>query len=168
MSKVLISRFISFNRPTANTNALLHSIKRFVEPGSSHNTPTLFKSSRSPFTQRSFSHSPALKKKKDKVKSNAETRADSTTSNAVEDPFDLSQLEAGIADALSRFKNDLSKLRAGGRLNPESIENLRVSVTKGGNETVRLGDVAQVVPKGGRMVTLLVTDEDVSDGTSFE
>lgn len=67
-------------------------------------------------------------------------------------------LEADIGKAIERLKNDLSKLRAGGRFNPEVLEALRVKV---GKESVRLGDVAQVVPKG-RQVQVLVGEEEVS------
>jgi ribosome recycling factor len=55
----------------------------------------------------------------------------------------------------------LQKLRTGGRLNPETIEQLRVNLVKGKNETVRLSEVAQVVPKGGRSVAIIVGEEDV-------
>jgi ribosome recycling factor len=75
--------------------------------------------------------------------------------------LDLSVLHDGVADALKRLKDDLSKLRAGGRLNPDVIENLRVHL-KGDKESVRLGDLAQVIPKGGRTLTIMVGEEDVS------
>lgn len=58
----------------------------------------------------------------------------------------------------------MSKLRAGGRFNPETIEGLRVNIPTGGGgskETVRLGSLAQVIPKGGRAVTVLVGEEEV-------
>lgn len=79
-----------------------------------------------------------------------------------EDPFDFSDLSEGISKAVSKLKDDLSKLRAGGRFNSEALEALRVHLVKGAKESVRLGDVAQVIPKGGRSVSLLVGEEDVS------
>ncbi|PGH13116.1 hypothetical protein AJ79_03823 [Helicocarpus griseus UAMH5409] len=72
----------------------------------------------------------------------------------------FAQLETDIANAVQRLKDDVSKLRAGGRLNPEAIEGLRVAVNKGSKETVRLGELAQVIPKGGRMLTILVGEEE--------
>lgn len=54
------------------------------------------------------------------------------------------------------------KLRAGGRFNPETLENVRVFLAKEGKATERLGDLAQVLPKGGRSVMLLVGEKDVS------
>lgn len=111
-----------------------------------------------------FSTSQRLLKKKDKGKDvSAKSEAKGTKAGGPsDDPFDFSQLHDGIATAVSRLKDDLSKLRAGGRFSTESIESLRVHLTKGSKETVRLGDLAQVVPKGGRMVTILASEEDVS------
>jgi hypothetical protein len=103
-------------------------------------------------------------KKKDNAKgasaSGSETKA-SQASASSDDPLDLSQLEDGIAAAVSRLKDDLSKLRVGGRLNPETIEGLRVQLGKDTKDIAKLGELAQVVPKGGRMVTLLVAEESV-------
>jgi hypothetical protein len=110
-------------------------------------------------TTRSFSNSPSLCKKKDK--SRKLTGANTELSISSEDPYDLSSLESGIVAAVARLKDELSKLRMGGRFNTESLEDLRVSLSKGGKETVRLGELAQVVPKGGRMVTILASEEEV-------
>ncbi|KAF4223840.1 hypothetical protein CNMCM6457_010178 [Aspergillus fumigatiaffinis] len=109
-------------------------------------------------TTRSFSNSPSLCKKKDK--SRKLTGANTELSISSEDPYDLSSLESGIVAAVARLKDELSKLRMGGRFNTESLEDLRVSLSKGGKETVRLGELAQVVPKGGRMVTILASEEE--------
>ncbi|GAD92644.1 ribosome recycling factor domain-containing protein [Paecilomyces variotii No. 5] len=116
-----------------------------------------------PSSFRSFHSSPILKKKKDKGKKGGEDAATEASSKADAtnvDPFDLSQLNDGIRDAVTRLKNDVSKLRSGGRFNPEALENLRVHLVKGGKETIKLGQLAQVVPKGGRIVTVLVGEED--------
>ncbi|KAL4969207.1 Hsp70 protein-domain-containing protein [Aspergillus stella-maris] len=78
---------------------------------------------------------------------------------ASEDSLDLTHLDHGIATAVSRLKDELSKLRIGSRLSPETIENLRVRLGKETKETVKLGELAQIVPKGGRMVTLLVSED---------
>lgn len=112
-----------------------------------------------PRTIREFSTSPALQKKK-KEKTSTEAASASGSNNAP-DPFDFTSLHDGIGRAISRFKEDLQKLRAGGRFNPEVLTNLRVQVSKNSNDKVKLGDVAQVVPKGGRAVTVIVGEEDV-------
>lgn len=61
---------------------------------------------------------------------------------------------------LERLKNDLSKLRTGGRFNPEVIENLRVHLVKDSKASERLGDLAQVLPKGGRSLMILVGEKE--------
>ena len=114
-----------------------------------------------PLNSRSFAISPTLYKKKDKAKKSADPEPVETV-NAAEDPFDLSQLHNGISTAVARLKDDLSKLRAGGRFNTAVLEGLRVHLSKDSKDTIKLGDLAQVVPKGGRMVTLLAAEEDVS------
>ncbi|KAJ5779051.1 hypothetical protein N7457_006771 [Penicillium paradoxum] len=94
-------------------------------------------------------------------KTSASASAPEESSNGtLEDPFDLSQLHHGISTAVARLKDDLSKLRAGGRFNTAILESLRVHLSKDSRESVKLGDLAQVVPKGGRMVTILAAEED--------
>lgn len=120
-----------------------------------------------PLGTRVFSNSPPLCKKKDKAKKGTVAEPETTTKSLngggiPEDPFDLSQLQDDIAATVSRLKDDLSKLRAGGRLSTETIEGLWVQLSKGSKDSVRLGELAQVVPKGGRMVTVFVAEEDVS------
>lgn len=115
--------------------------------------------------RRPFSTTPPLLKKggkaaRDESKSQA---ASSKDSHPADDPSDFSALEADIAAAVERLKDDLSKLRAGGRFNPELLENLRVQPDKNSQSKVRLSDVAQVVPKG-RTVQVLVGEKDVSFG----
>lgn len=113
---------------------------------------------------RNFTNSPALYKKKDKAgKKGSNSEAESSPAAATEDPFDLSTLNSGISTAISRLKDDLSKLRAGGRFNTATLEVLKVQLSKDSQDSVKLGDVAQVVPKGGRMVTILVAEEEVSE-----
>ena len=117
---------------------------------------------------RHFGNSPVLHKKKDKAKRNAATDADyrspKTEPASGDDPLDLSVLDRGIANAVSRLTEDISKLSVGGRFNTEAIENLRVFPTKGSKESVKLGELAQIIPKGARMVTILVAEEEVSCG----
>jgi ribosome recycling factor len=70
-------------------------------------------------------------------------------------------LNNGIKLVLEKLKDDLSKLRTGGRFNPEILESLRVQLNKDVKGTERLGDLAQVLPKGGRSLMLLVGEKDV-------
>ncbi|KAG5291978.1 ribosome recycling factor [Histoplasma ohiense] len=123
------------------------------------------------FRLQPFSTTSNLSKKKDKGNKPSSRNSDSGSGNSAvdgagldaNDPFGFTQLENDIAVAVQRLKDDISKLRAGGRFNPEAIESLRVAVTKGDGkgtkETVKLGELAQVIPKAGRMLTILVGDQ---------
>jgi len=79
----------------------------------------------------------------------------------VDKAYDFSGLESKILKSIEHFTHELSLLRAGGRFNPELLESLKVRLVKGSNETVRLGDIAQVVPKG-RVISIIASEEDVS------
>ena len=85
----------------------------------------------------------------------------------IEDPFDFSELNSGIEKALKKLEADLSKLRTGGRFNPEVLDNLRVSLSKESKKTERLGDLANVLPNGGRMLMVLVGEKEVSSFSPF-
>ncbi|MCJ1477557.1 hypothetical protein MMC13_006229 [Lambiella insularis] len=87
--------------------------------------------------------------------------ASALASAAAHDPYDLSALDADIARALADLTSSLSHLRPGGRFNPAALEVLRVTLAKGSKETVRLRDVAQVLPRGGRSVTVVVGEAEV-------
>jgi ribosome recycling factor len=121
--------------------------------------------------QRSFSNSSILfkgkgsKTKKAKARQAEEEEEEEDTNESretVDDPFDFSTLDEGIQRALEKLKSDLSKLRTGGRFNPEVLENLRVHLNKDSKHSERLGDLAQVLPKGGRSLVILVGEKDVS------
>lgn len=88
------------------------------------------------------------------------------------DPYDYSQLEAGITEAVARLKDALAKTKDAGRVTPEMLEGLPVSLNikhpdqgkKGKSETAhhentRLGDIASIVPKGGRMMQVFAAEE---------
>lgn len=60
---------------------------------------------------------------------------------------------------MERLTHDLSQLRAGGRFNPEILENLRVDLKKLGGGMVKLGEIAELIPKG-RVVSVVVGDEE--------
>merc|ERR1712070_994402 len=110
---------------------------------------------------RQFSVSPCLYKKGGKAAREEKQAAakDSGKEAGGDDPFDFSTLEADIAAITERLKYDLSKLRPGGRFNPEVLEALRVQPDKSSKETVKLNDVARVIPKG-RSVQILVGEKD--------
>ncbi|KAH7083228.1 ribosome recycling factor-domain-containing protein [Paraphoma chrysanthemicola] len=115
---------------------------------------------------RSFSLSSPLHKKAGKAnKSHARTDSSPPVTNPgqptpTDEAYDVSGLEAQILQAIEKLSHDLSQLRGGGKLNPEIVENLKVQLgTAGhGKETVKLGDIAQVVPRG-RMLNVICGEE---------
>jgi hypothetical protein len=114
-----------------------------------------------PNTRRSISSSPLLFKKK-APKQHAVAEA----STEVEDPFDFSTLETGIKGVHEKLDRELQKLRTGGRFNPEGVEGVRVHLVKDSKASIRLGELAQVLPKGGRSIMVLVGEADVRHSAS--
>ncbi|OJD22714.1 hypothetical protein ACJ73_05938 [Blastomyces percursus] len=172
---LLSSRTTSTNGPLRALAAPMSSVitsRKSAFQSSFYNNPlTLPRTTASGFYVQPFSTTSQLSKKKDKgnkATRNSDSGSGSGAAEAAEldgdDPFGFTQLENDIAGAVQRLKDDISKLRAGGRFNPEAIETLRVAVSKGdgkgSKETVKLGELAQVIPKGGRMLTILVGEEE--------
>ena len=110
--------------------------------------------------RRNFSSNPTLFKKK--TRAIREQEEGQEQQGEAEDPHDFSTLNDGISNVHEKLKVALSKLRTGGRFNPEALENLRVHLVKDSKSTERLGDLAQVLPKGGRSLMILVGEKDVS------
>ena len=75
------------------------------------------------------------------------------------DPLDFSAFEAAIERILESLKVELTKLRHTGR-SPEVIEGLRVKLVKGSKDSVALGEIAQVIPRG-RVLLVAVGEKDV-------
>ena len=111
---------------------------------------------------RNFSQTSIAYKKGGKAAREEKNSSAAEKSSAVEDPNDFSTLEAGIQKTLTRLQDELSKLRTGGRFNPELLEGVRVQLKKDNKQSIRLGDLAQVVPKGGKSIVVLVGEADVS------
>ncbi|RYO74541.1 hypothetical protein DL764_010800 [Monosporascus ibericus] len=73
-----------------------------------------------------------------------------------EDPLDFADVRSRIARQDEHYADALKKLRSGGRFNPDVLGALRVAVTKGSPaETYPLRELAQVIPRGGRTVSIL-------------
>lgn len=89
------------------------------------------------------------------------------------DPYDYTELQVGIDAAIARLKDALSKTRDAGRVTPEMLEALPVELNikhpdqskpRGKGETAhhestRIGDIASVAPKGGRMLQVFAAEE---------
>jgi ribosome recycling factor len=74
--------------------------------------------------------------------------------------FDLSDIEAQYARIDERFDKRLREFKAGGRFNPEVLGQLRVRPDRGSEQTWPLRELAQVVHRGGRTVSILVSDAE--------
>ncbi|PGH33652.1 ribosome recycling factor [[Emmonsia] crescens] len=159
--------------PLSRRSSTITTARKSTVPTSFYNNSlTVFRTATPNPRLQSFSTTSNLSKKKDKGNKASSRDSDSGSDSGAadaegldaNDPFGFTQLENDIAGAVQRLKDDISKLRAGGRFNPEAIESLRVAVTKGdgkgSKETVKLGELAQVIPKGGRMLTILVGEEE--------
>ncbi|RYP17971.1 hypothetical protein DL765_004190 [Monosporascus sp. GIB2] len=73
-----------------------------------------------------------------------------------EDPLDFADVRSRIARHDEHYADALKKLRSGGRFNPDVLGALRVAVSKGSPaETYPLRELAQVIPRGGRTVSIL-------------
>jgi len=157
---------------TANT--LVHTPARF----------TIYRTAVAPVCHhcaavRRLSTTPPLFKKgggKQEQKRTVEINSAKTASR--DDAHDFSGFQHEIDKATDYLKSELSKLRAGG-LDLEAIEALKISLgtSRGGGgggpkkdgaraggkgrvDTLRLGDVAQVVPRG-RIVVIMVGEKEV-------
>lgn len=74
--------------------------------------------------------------------------------------FDLGDVEAEYAKIDSRFEKRLQEFKVGGRFNPEMLGQLRVRPDKESTQSWPLRELAQVVHRGGRSVSILVSDAE--------
>ena len=140
----------------------------------SHHPRSQARSQRSTHTCRSFTTSTTRLKKGGSKGAPKEIPIPDNTAqkdrDAEADPYDFTELENGIASALEKLRDALSRTRSAGRLGTETIESFPVQLRSkngsgsgsgSGKETVRLGDLATVVPKGARSMQVFVGEEDV-------
>ncbi|CAM1504334.1 Fc.00g019250.m01.CDS01 [Cosmosporella sp. VM-42] len=123
---------------------------------------------------RSFSTSvPLLKKRKIAAPSNSPKQKEAAAAAEPEhhdatkgpqanpeDPLDMSAVTAAYAPIDTHFKSQLSAMVHGGRFNPTNLGSLPVTVKdESGPATFPLRELAQVVPRSGRTISLLVTEK---------
>ncbi|KAI1081899.1 ribosome recycling factor [Whalleya microplaca] len=111
---------------------------------------------------------PAQKKKD---KSNKKEKADAADTAVAEDdgrkhpapnpeePFDIAEVDSRLRAHAEYFQQSLKKLESGGRFNPDVIGGLRVQPDRKAAETYPLREVAQVIPRGGRTISVLAHEE---------
>lgn len=87
------------------------------------------------------------------------------------DPYDFSDLNNKIAKAIQRLKDGLLKTRDAGRVTPQMVEGLPVEINVKGHdahgapphkERMKIGDLASVTPRGGRMMQVFCAEQAVS------
>ncbi|KAI8951880.1 ribosome recycling factor [Xylaria longipes] len=108
---------------------------------------------------------PAHQKPTEKpVKSTSTSTSTSTDSNdgpkhpqpSPDEPLNFADVESRLQQHAEHFRALLKKMQTGGRFDPDMVGALRVTVDKKAEEVYPLRELAQVVPRGGRAVSLLV------------
>jgi ribosome recycling factor len=74
--------------------------------------------------------------------------------------FDLGDVEAEYTRVDERFDRRLQEFKVGGRFNPEMLGQLRVKPDRDSAQSWPLRELAQVVHRGGRSVSILVSDAE--------
>ncbi|KAI1105712.1 ribosome recycling factor [Jackrogersella minutella] len=75
-------------------------------------------------------------------------------------PLDFGDVESRVRRHEERFRELLKTLKSGGRFNPDVVGALRVQPDRKSLRTFALREVAQVVPRGGRTISILVNEEE--------
>lgn len=77
-----------------------------------------------------------------------------------EDPLDFADVSSRLRRHDEHFREALKKMRTGGRFNPDVVGALRVQPDrKAAGVTYPLREVAQIVPRGGRAISLIAHEE---------
>ncbi|KIV95483.1 hypothetical protein PV10_03135 [Exophiala mesophila] len=122
------------------------------------------KSSASSKSARSSPEVGSPKNKSAHIPDNAATR----NKDAEVDPYDFTDLNEGLATAMARLKDALTKTRDAGRVTPENLGQLPVEINIKGKEAhggsahkerVKIQDLASVAPKGGRTLQVFAAEE---------
>lgn len=76
------------------------------------------------------------------------------------DPLNFADVTSRWAAADAHFRDAIKKLCAGGRFNPDVIGALQVQPDRKSTQTFPLRELAEVVPRGGRTISLLVHERE--------
>lgn len=94
-----------------------------------------------------------------KGKGRAKEKAAQTADFDYDAAFDLKEIDDEYARIDERFEKRLQEFKAGGRFNPDVLGQLQIKPDKSLPETYPLRELAQVVHRGGRSVSIMVTDQ---------
>ncbi|CEJ88981.1 hypothetical protein VHEMI04948 [[Torrubiella] hemipterigena] len=106
---------------------------------------------------------PTLRKRRNDPEDEQPTsKSSSAADSAPEDPLDFSSLISAYAPIDTHFRAQLSTIAHGGRFNPDHLGSLNVPVKVDGEDmgSFPLRELAQVVPRSGRTISLLVNDRE--------
>ncbi|KAI2638462.1 ribosome recycling factor domain-containing protein [Xylaria nigripes] len=122
---------------------------------------------------RAFHSTPPARKVKKKPEQQQQQQQTTTTTAATdaddgakhpkptpEEPLNFADVESRLQKHAEHFRFALKKTNASGRFDPDVVGSLRVQVDKKASTTYPLRELAQVVPRGGRTVSLLVHDAE--------
>ncbi|RKF72213.1 CELP0024 Effector like protein [Golovinomyces cichoracearum] len=104
-----------------------------------------------------FSTYPRLGKKKSRADREAEDKV-ATKSAEDSDPYDYSDLKAGIEKCQLRMKAEFEKILRGRSLF-DTLDNMRVAVQRDIKRTEQLSNLAHIVPMPGRKMSIQVGDK---------
>ncbi|KAI0599925.1 ribosome recycling factor domain-containing protein [Biscogniauxia sp. FL1348] len=79
-------------------------------------------------------------------------------------PLEFADVQSRMARHDAHYREALKRLRSGGRFNPDAIGALMVQPDRKAAAAYPLRELAQVIPRGGRTVSLLVHEESYVRG----
>ncbi|KAJ4164458.1 hypothetical protein LMH87_006132 [Akanthomyces muscarius] len=145
---------------TSTRPAPLAASARLAQPFSTSPSHLKKRKPDTPSTKASSSLTPAASTK-------GKSSASTTSSGDGFDPLDLDPVEAAFAEVDAHFQTQIQNVLHGGRFNPNQLGALPVPVkpdgSGGGDDSAAtsfpLRELAQVVPRSGRTVSLLVNEK---------
>ncbi|KAI0857468.1 ribosome recycling factor [Xylaria cubensis] len=158
----------SYDIARATTRPICQRCERtLLAPVGARSPPHLY------FGARAFHASPTShkKKKEETQKKPAKSSSSTTTTTDVdegpkhpqpdpEEPLNFADVESRLQKHADHFTPSLKKMQTGGRFDPDAVGALQVTVNKKAGEAYPLRELAQVVPRGGRAVSLLVHEAE--------
>ncbi|KAI8626784.1 ribosome recycling factor [Xylariaceae sp. FL1651] len=151
--------------PPSSQLSLQHGVRAL------HGTPIVHKSSREPKADVKAKRKDGkpnrsgepTESSSNKSKSNSGGNADDGPKHpqpSPDEPLDFADVESRLRKHAEHFRAVFKKLHAAGRFDADAIGGLRVAVDKKAGLAYPLRELAQVVPRGGRAVSLLVHDAE--------
>ncbi len=145
---------------TSTRPAPLAASARLAQPFSTSPSHLKKRKPDTPSTKASSSSTPAASTK-------GKSSASTTSGGDSFDPLDLDPVEAAFAEVDAHFQTQVQNVLHGGRFNPNQLGALPVPVkpdgSGGGDDSAAtsfpLRELAQVVPRSGRTVSLLVNEK---------